>query len=118
MSNFVFFVRLNIKFNKDYLNIKLSQYQNLFNNILGYSLDEEQRISIIKDEWYSLLLAGAGSGKTLTMIGKVLYLIKEGISPNEILVISFTNASVNSFIEKIKSYNLLKEGEKDAFNFK
>lgn len=93
-----------IKVNKRYYQIKLKQNKLLFDNILDYPLDNEQRRAIINDEWNTLILAGAGSGKTLTMIGKVLYLLNQGIRDNQILVISFTNASVKSFVEKIEKY--------------
>ena len=50
-----------------------------------------------------IVIAGAGSGKTLTILGKINYLIENNIChPEEILVISFTNASVNDIKEKIK----------------
>lgn len=51
----------------------------------------------------TLVIAGAGSGKTLTIIGKINYLIEyKNINPQEILVISFTNASVNDLQKRIK----------------
>ena len=104
------FILLNIKyyrlkFNKKYYQKKLSENKQLFDNILSYPLDLEQRKAIINDEWNTLILAGAGCGKTLTMVGKVLYLLNQGIKPSEILVISFTNASVKSFINKISKYS-------------
>ena len=52
-----------------------------------------------------LVVAGAGSGKSLTMIGKIKYLIEvEKIKPNEILCITFTNAAAKSLEEKINNY--------------
>ena len=104
------FILLNLRYyrlksNKKYYKTKLIENKKLFDNILGYSLDLEQRIAIINDEWNTLILAGAGSGKTLTMVGKVLYLLNQGVNPSEILVISFTNASVKSFINKISKYS-------------
>lgn len=61
---------------------------NIDPNIL---LDEEQRKAILIDEDYSLIIAGAGSGKTTTMAAKVKYLIeKKGIDPNNIILLSFT----------------------------
>ena len=54
-------------------------------------LDEEQRKAILIDEDYSLIVAGAGSGKTTTMAAKVKYLIeKKHISPKDIILLSFT----------------------------
>lgn len=112
------FILLNIKYfcvkyNKNYYQLKHNENKDLFDNVLGYPLDLEQRKAIINNEWNTLVLAGAGSGKTLTMIGKVLYLLSQGIKESEILVISFTNASVNSFINKIKRYNV----DIDVFTF-
>ena len=54
---------------------------------------------------HSLIIAGAGSGKTTTLLGKVDFLIKKKINPNSILVISFTNETVNNFKNKC-NYNI------------
>lgn len=65
-------------------------------------LDEEQRRVILSDEDYSLVIAGAGAGKTTTVAAKVRYLVeKKGIDPKQILVISFTNKAVGELKEKI-----------------
>lgn len=68
-------------------------------------LDEDQ-IAIIKNESKRLLvIAPAGAGKTLTIIGKIRYLIEEkGILSNKILCISFTNEATNSLKKKLKDY--------------
>lgn len=72
------------------------------NNINGYALDNQQKEAILKAEKYSLIVAGAGSGKTLTLVGKIEYLIKcKQIKPEEILCISFTNEATKSLKAKI-----------------
>lgn len=59
-------------------------------------LDKEQREAVISEDKYSLLIAGAGSGKTTTVTAKVRYLVERlGVDPKEILVTSFTNKAVN-----------------------
>ena len=74
----------------------------MIESVLGYKLDDKQ-IELIKDNSNSLLvIAGAGSGKTLSIVGKVKYLINSGINPNEILCVTFTNAAANSLCNKIK----------------
>ena len=83
---------------------------NIFDNINGHSLDYEQRMAVLTDENSYLVVAGAGSGKTLTMIGKIRYLIEiNKINPLEILCISFTNLSADSIktaIYKNYKYNI------------
>lgn len=71
--------------------------------INGYELDSNQEKIILDDSKYLLVVAGAGSGKTLTILGKIGYLIKEkNINPSEILCISFTKEASSSLKEKIK----------------
>lgn len=70
--------------------------------INNYLLDNDQKESIYTDEKNILVLAGAGSGKTLTIAGKINYLIEEkGIKKDEILCLSFTNESVKSLKDKV-----------------
>lgn len=77
---------------------------NIFNNVNGYKLDEEQKNAVLSTSKYNMIIAGAGSGKTLTMIGKILYLINiKKINPEEIICISFTNEAVNSLKKKINN---------------
>ena len=68
----------------------------------GCKLDNEQEKIVLDDGKNLLVVAGAGSGKSLTIVGKVKYLVNSiGIDPSRILCISFTNASVLSLKEKI-----------------
>ena len=73
-----------------------------FDDINGHSLDKYQRKAIVCDNDEVLVIAGAGSGKTLTIIGKIKYLIeKENYKENEILCLSFTNETVNNLRNKL-----------------
>lgn len=65
-------------------------------------LDEDQRRVVLSDEDYTLVIAGAGAGKTTTIAAKVRYLVeKKGIDPRKILIVSFTNKAVNELKERI-----------------
>ena len=71
--------------------------------ICGYGLDDMQKGIVLDDSKYLLVVAGAGSGKTLTILGKINYLIKyRGVKEEEILCISFTNKACDSLRSKIK----------------
>ena len=81
--------------------------EEILNNINGYPLDESQKKVVLENSKYTLVSAGAGSGKTLTIIGKIRYLIEiKKIKEDEIICISFTNETTNSLKLKLKeNYN-------------
>lgn len=82
--------------NKKYVEQHLKKDKEYFDNLFitvdpNILLDEEQRKAILIDEDYSLIIAGAGSGKTTTMAAKVKYLVeKKKINPQNIILLSFT----------------------------
>lgn len=66
-----------------------------------FELDDYQ-MQIINNDQNTLIIAGAGAGKTLTILGKINFLLENNVcTPKEILIISFTNASVNDIKAKI-----------------
>ena len=71
--------------------------------VLGHTLDKEQTKAAIVTNHNSIIIAGAGSGKSLTMVGKVKHLVlHENININDILCITFTNNAAKSLENKIK----------------
>ena len=95
------------RLNKKYIKKELKMSDYILSNINGYSLDKEQRIAVITDECANLIVAGAGSGKSLTMVGKIRYLIeRKCIKEDEILCISFTKDASENLEKNIKkNYN-------------
>ena len=95
------------KHNEDFLSRHLKAENTYLDNILEsvdpvIKLDEEQRKVVLSDEDYTLVIAGAGAGKTTTVAAKVKYLVeKKGVKPEQILVISFTNKAVGELRDKI-----------------
>ena len=81
---------------------KASEVYSVIGKVEGKELDRQQLVAISKDVHTHLVLAGAGTGKTTTIVGLVKYLL--GInkySPDEILVLSFTNASASEMKERL-----------------
>lgn len=95
-------------YNKDYINKEKEQYKDIFDDINGISLDDNQREVIIKDEINHLVVAGAGCGKTTLISGKVMYLLKRyNVSPEEILLISYSNKAVDEMNKRLSQYKNL-----------
>lgn len=86
--------------NEQYINNHLNDP--IFDNVNGKSLDEEQRRAILCDPKSNLVIAGAGAGKTLTICGKVKWLLDtQKVQENEILLLSYSKASAEDLAEKI-----------------
>ena len=66
-------------------------------------LDDQQMAAAMDDGPTKLVIAGAGTGKTTTLVGRLKHLRDEDVDPNGILVISLTNASVDDLRRKISS---------------
>jgi DNA helicase-4 len=90
-------------YNQQFFDEELVKCAGLFNDVEGKQLDINQKKSIIKDEYSNLVVAGAGSGKTLTIIGKIKYIVEKGFAmPHEILVIAYNRAVAAEMRKRLK----------------
>lgn len=65
-------------------------------------LNEKQREAVVCEDKNILVLAGAGSGKTKTLLQKLLYLIEEKkVNPSNILAITFTKNAANEMLDRL-----------------
>jgi len=81
---------------------KIQEAYTLIGDVEGRKLDKQQMTCIVKDAHNHLVIAGAGTGKTTTVVGKIKFLLKSGrYNPEDILVLSFTNASACEMSERI-----------------
>jgi len=65
-------------------------------------LNDQQRHAVMSEDKRLLVLAGAGSGKTKTLLQKLIYLIDEkGVSPSNILAVTFAKDATNEMIDRL-----------------
>ena len=64
-------------------------------------LNDMQREAALHKDGPLLIIAGAGTGKTSTLTHRILNLVKEGVPPNEILAITFTNKAAKEMLERV-----------------
>jgi DNA helicase-4 len=92
------------KSNQDFIRNELEKYSDFFDTIESNPLTENQRTAIVTDEMRNLVVAGAGTGKTSTIVGKAGYLIESGLArPEELLLISFARGAKDEMSERVQS---------------
>jgi len=64
-------------------------------------LNEKQKEAVLQKDGPILIIAGAGAGKTKTLAHRILHLIKEGVNPENILAITFTNKAAKEMRERV-----------------
>ncbi len=78
----------------------------IFDDVNGKSLDDDQRRACLCDSYANLTVAGAGAGKTLTICGKVKWLLSTNkATENEILLLSYSKNSATDLEQKISKIN-------------
>ena len=101
------------KRNEKFILKKLEEHKKYFDDMFksideNILLDEEQRKAILMDEDYSLIVAGAGAGKTITIAAKVKYLIEKcNVEPRKIMLLTYNPKSACELREIINNkFNL------------
>src|SRR5438477_10828710 len=64
-------------------------------------LNRQQLAAVTAEPGPQLIIAGAGSGKTRTLIYRVAYLLENGIDPRNILLLTFTNKAARQMLDRV-----------------
>lgn len=88
--------------NSRFVENQLSFCSEYFDSVLTHPLDPQQREAVVSLEDNVLVISSAGSGKTMTTVGKVRYLIdKQHVPAEKILLITFTRKAAQSLSERL-----------------
>jgi len=87
-----------------YIQKALTQYEALFNTIESQPLTPKQRRACVIDEDNNLILAGAGTGKTSTVIGRVAFLVRsKQARPEEILLLAYGGKAAEEMRDRLEN---------------
>ncbi|MDD3060833.1 MAG: ATP-dependent helicase, partial [Sulfurimonas sp.] len=67
-------------------------------------LNPEQYAAATSKYSQNLIIASAGTGKTSTIVGRIAHLLGEGVQPEEILLLTFTNKAAAEMIERVAAF--------------
>ncbi|MHB2165642.1 UvrD-helicase domain-containing protein [Alsobacter sp. R-9] len=86
-----------------FIGFDLTGMQRFFDTIEKNPLTPEQRLAVVTDEDATLVLAGAGSGKTSVIVAKAGYLVERGIrQPHEVLLLAFGKDAASEMATRIR----------------
>ena len=70
---------------------------------MSFELNEAQKEAVTYSDSPLLVVAGPGSGKTEVIIEKILFLVKSGIKPSEILCLTFSKKAAEEMIIRLEN---------------
>jgi DNA helicase-4 len=88
--------------NEGWVKRQREKHENLFAKGMGYSLNHDQINAILYDEHRSLVVAGAGTGKTSTIVAKARWLLAQGLTePSRIRILAFNKKAAAEVGERL-----------------
>ncbi|MCL4721010.1 MAG: UvrD-helicase domain-containing protein, partial [Gammaproteobacteria bacterium] len=88
--------------NARFLTDESVRFKEIFDNVESKPLTDTQRLACIRNEDHNLVLAGAGTGKTSTMIGRAGYLLAARLArPDQLLLLAFAKKAAEELQERI-----------------
>lgn len=98
--------------NDEFIEREMRERREWFSSYNGRSLDEQQRRAILTNEDNTLVVAGAGCGKTLTIMAKIEYLVNIlGVLPSKILLLAFNKSAAQELTERLQKKGIQVEAQ-------
>ncbi|MHA1794215.1 MAG: UvrD-helicase domain-containing protein [Promethearchaeota archaeon] len=96
-----------ITYNENFVRNRLDLFKTFFDGKddgLKFPLDADQRLAVVRDDKYNLVVAGAGSGKTGVLTSRIAYLIRreDKVNPERILALAYTRVAAREMEERLK----------------
>ena len=86
---------------ENYIQQELDRNKEFFDDL---NLNDEQRLAVVVDAREKQIIAGAGTGKTTTIVANVKYLVeRKNVEPSKILCLSYSNKSTDDLNKKFTS---------------
>ena len=90
------------RLNQAFKTRRMAEDRSAFDAVESFPLTERQREAIVTDEDNTFVVAGAGTGKTSTIVGKVDYLTRRHLaSPDEIIILAFNNKAAGELQQRL-----------------
>ncbi len=85
---------------------QLQSQQQLIQTKINYAheLNAEQLEVVLHGDGPCLVLAGAGSGKTRTLVYRVVYLLEQGVQPEQLMLVTFTNKASFEMLHRVEHF--------------
>ena len=105
------------RFNDKWIKSELKLNKALFDQLEEHPLTERQRVSCVTDEDNILVLAGAGTGKTSTMVAKAKYLVVNGYAaPKEIMMLAYGSDAQKELQQRVSEHKDLQGVQVSTFH--
>lgn len=86
--------------NNRYVKRMIAEHSKLL--LEGLRTDEAQREATVRDDQRNLVIAGAGSGKTRTIVARIRFLLERKVPPSAILAVTFTNKATEEMQDRLQ----------------
>jgi DNA helicase IV len=89
--------------NDAYVKAKSHEWRAYFNSLESNPMTDRQVEAVLRDEDHTLVVAGAGTGKTSTVVGKIGFLVESGeVAAEDILALAFARNAADEMCDRVK----------------